>query len=181
MSAKTLNSAQSCPMCKKHHRFRPFEAIKLQANTPRRLARLLQRVAPARLKKQPQPGKWSIAEILHHLADCEIVYGFRSRLILAEEKPRLTPFDQDIWAANLKYAQTDARLSLDTFTSLRRQNVAIMRRLAPADWDRRGDHAEYGPITYRQMVYHFVDHDQGHLAQIARLRGQLQEKKSMRA
>ena len=177
MSRRAVNSTKACPMCKNFHNYQPSQAVQIQAKTPQRLASLVQRMTRGQLKKRPQPGKWSVAEILHHLNDCEIVYGFRTRLILAEQKPRLTPFDQNAWAANLGYATSDPGLALQSFVSVRRQNVAIMRRLTPEDWDRVGDHVEYGPITFRQVIYHLTDHDQNHLAQIARLRERLLSKR----
>lgn len=174
-------TVQQCPMCNKPHEYQPASAVRIQTKTPQRIARLLQGLTPAEIKKRFEPGKWSIAEVLQHLADCEIVYGFRTRLILAEEKPRLTPFDQELWAQNLSYAEHDPRLALQVFSCVRRRNVATMRRMKPADWDRTGDHLEYGLISYRQVIYHLTDHDEGHLAQIARLRGYLKPTKSGRS
>lgn len=170
-------TTQPCPMCKNIHRYSTAKTVQAQAATPQKIARLIQRMTPAQLKKRPGPGKWSISEIIHHLADCEIVFGFRSRLILAEEKPRLIPFDQNAWAANLGYSKGNPRAALETFSVVRRQNVATMRRLKPADWERIGDHAEYGPLSFRHLMVHLTAHDESHVGQIARLREMSRQKK----
>ena len=67
----------------------------------------------------PAPGKWTIRQIVRHLADTEIVVGMRLRQIVAEDKPTLVPFDQDAWAAHVGYSQADAFDSLRRFQSLR--------------------------------------------------------------
>lgn len=144
MPGKPSKSVKPCPICAKPHAYGPSDALQTQSQTPRKITRAIQGMTTAQLKKRPAPGKWSISEILHHLADCEIVYGVRTRLMLAEKKPQLTPFDQDAWAANLGYAKGDPKLALQAFDASRRQNVAILRGIKPADWERVGDHAEYG-------------------------------------
>jgi hypothetical protein len=75
------------------------DAMKLQAATAAKLGRLILRASPAKLRKRPAPGKWSAGEILAHLADCEIVTGWRMRQILGAPGSPIQPFDQDTWAA----------------------------------------------------------------------------------
>src|ERR1700719_2679144 len=89
--------------------------LKIQAETPKKLGRLIQRASSVKLRKKPAPGKWSAAEILAHLADCEIVTGWRMRQILGAPGSPIQPFDQDSWAAAGHYEKRDARKSLAQF------------------------------------------------------------------
>ena len=73
-------------------------ALRVQQTTPGKLAALTRRLSPRQLKQRPAPGKWSIAEILAHLADAELVIGFRMRRILASNGTAIMAFDQDAWA-----------------------------------------------------------------------------------
>src|SRR5262245_20496589 len=53
------------------------------------------------LRRPEAPGKWSVFEVARHLADSEVVMGWRMRLVLAEDRPTITGFDQDAWSARL--------------------------------------------------------------------------------
>src|SRR5579863_2674607 len=94
----------------------PFEVV---AATASRLEQLLGQMGPERADKSPAPGKWSIRQIVAHLADCELVFAHRMRQVLAEENPTLVAFDQEAWARNLDYARRKPKQSLDTFRRLR--------------------------------------------------------------
>jgi len=89
--------------------------LKVQAATAAKLGRLIRRASAAKLRKRPAPGKWSAGEILAHLADCEIVTGWRMRQILGAPGTPIQPFDQDTWAAAGHYEKRDARKSLEQF------------------------------------------------------------------
>ena len=108
--------------------------LKIQADTPRKLGRLIGRASAAKLRKRPAPGKWSAAEILAHLADCEIVMGWRMRQILGAPGTPIQPFDQDAWAAAGHYEKRDARKSLEQFRSAREANLALLKSLSPEQW-----------------------------------------------
>src|SRR5580658_105290 len=84
----------------------PLDVI---SDTPRRLAQLVDTIGPERLEIPPAPGKWSVRDILSHLADGEIAFGFRLRQTLAEDHHLIQPFDQDLWAKG--YSSCDARLA----------------------------------------------------------------------
>ncbi|MBI4467790.1 MAG: DinB family protein [Acidobacteria bacterium] len=173
MPGKTSSSVKPCPICGKPHAYGPAKALQTQSQTPRRIAQTIQGLTTAQLKKRPAPGKWSISEVLHHLADCEIVYGVRTRLMLAERRPSLTPFDQDAWAVNLAYAKGDPKLAFQAFEAARRQNVANLRRISPAAWERTGLHAEYGNLKVIHLIRHLTEHDVSHLAQLAKVKAQI--------
>src|ERR1700686_2483936 len=91
------------------------DPLNVQAATAAKLKRLIQRSPAAKLRKRPAPGKWSAGEILAHLADAEIVTGWRIRQILGAPGSSLQAYDQDAWAAAGFYEKGDARKSLEHF------------------------------------------------------------------
>lgn len=109
---------------------------------------------------------WTPAEVATHLADTEVVSGWRIRQILAENEPDIQPYDQDKWATALHYGERDVNLALEAFVAARRANVEILRLLAENDWERTYVHEEYGRLTLRQKVRHLSDHDLTHQRQI---------------
>ena len=76
---------------------RPVETI--LALTANAIGEYLEVIGARGVNVAPAPGKWSAAEIVSHLADCEMVFGFRLRQTLAEDGPTIQPFDQEKWAA----------------------------------------------------------------------------------
>src|SRR5437868_2855562 len=106
-------------------------ALTVQAATPRRLARLIKGVPPARLRKRPAPGKWSVAEIIAHLADAELVGGFRIRMILGAPGTPITAFDQDVWVTAGHYDKREPRKGVETFRALREANLDLYKTLTP--------------------------------------------------
>ena len=140
--------------------------LRVQAATADRLARLVKGVPAARLKKRPTPQKWSVSDLLSHLADAEIVAAWRLRLVLGANGTPIQAFDQDTWVEALHYSRRDPRESLETFRALRKANLAMLRRLKPAQWDNHGIHSERGVETVTHIVRMFAGHDLNHLAQV---------------
>src|SRR6266853_4809417 len=97
------------------------------------LPRAIEGLSPPQLRQPEQPGKWSIGQILQHLADSELVWAWRVRLILAQDRPRLTGYDQDLWAERLHYDQQDPLEALELFGVVRRANLRLVERASPAD------------------------------------------------
>jgi len=120
------------------------DALKLQAAAPGKLERMLKGVASSKLRKRPAPGKWSVAEIVAHLADSEIARAWRMRMILSAPGTTLQAFDQDQWAVALHYDKRDARESLKQFRALREANLALLETLTPDQWKHFGVHQERG-------------------------------------
>src|SRR5256885_11301094 len=100
----------------------PHDVLEMTAVT---IARLIRNSDTAQLTRAPAPGKWSIRDILCHLADCEITFAFRLRQTIAESHHVIQPFDQDAWAS--PYSKLDARDALDAFTAIRRWNLLFIR------------------------------------------------------
>jgi len=144
-------------------------AAKEQTATPKKLARLIRGRSTAKLRKRPAPGKWSVAEILAHMADCEVVASWRMRQILGAPGTDIQAYDQDAWAAALRYANRDARKSLAHFSALREANLALLKSLAPAQWKQFGVHAERGQESIEHFARLMAGHDVNHTKQIERI------------
>ena len=144
---------------------RPLEAI--LGESAGAIASLLQAIGSARTSAPPAPGKWSPAEIVAHLADCEIAFGFRLRQTLAEENHTIQPFDQDKWAAAYFGITSDEALS--TFTALRKWNLQLITQALPASASRGAVHPERGAMTFLTIVETMAGHDLNHIGQLARI------------
>jgi uncharacterized damage-inducible protein DinB len=138
-------------------------------DTPGALARAVATLTPEKLMTHESDGKWSIAQVMRHLADTDVVWGWRMRLILAQDRPVITGFDQDLWAERLDYAHADPNESLETFVVLRRDNLRLLERATPDDLQRVGVHAERGEESAGYLVRLSAGHDLMHLAQIDRI------------
>ena len=123
-----------------------------------------------KLRRPEADGKWSIVHVLQHLADADIVWAWRMRLILAQERPTLTGYDQDRWAERLHYADADPNEALELFDVLRRANLRLMSRATAADLARVGVHVERGEESLGHLRTLYAGHDLLHLRQIARIR-----------
>jgi hypothetical protein len=145
------------------------DPLKLQAVAPRKLERLLKGVPPSKLRKRPAPGKWSIAEIVAHIADTELVGGFRIRFILGNPGAAIQGFDQDAWVTALHYEKRDVRKSLEQYRVLREANLALLRSLTNEQWKNEGLHSERGPESVETIVRMFAGHDINHMSQIERI------------
>src|ERR1700677_4752406 len=147
---------------------RPVDAI--LASTPDAVAECLKAIGPNRTNLPPAPGKWSAAEIVYHLADCDLVFGFRLRQTLAEDGPTIQPFDQDKWA--LRYAGIPAAEALAAFSQLRNWNLRMIRDALPGAAARKMTHPERGTMTFQTVVETMAGHDLNHLGQLRRIAGQ---------
>jgi hypothetical protein len=142
------------------------------AVTPARIAILIRGLVPRQLAKRPAPGKWSIREILDHLADTEAVMWCRARWIAFEEKPTLVPFDQEKWAAGRAHEKEPLAETLERFRLLRRSQIRLFRAAPKKAFGRTGFHPERGAVTLREQIETLAGHDLNHLAQIQRLAAQ---------
>ena len=115
--------------------------------------------------------------MLQHLADAELVWAYRLRMVLAEDRPAIVGYDQDRWAARLEYDGTNIRDAREQFAALRPSNLRIMRRASEKDMDRVGIHAQRGEQTLRLMMRWWAGHDLVHLRQIDRIRSAVQCRK----
>jgi hypothetical protein len=144
---------------------RPVEAI--LASTIADLDALLKSIGPAKTATRPAPEKWSPAEILCHLADCEIVFSFRLRQTLAEDGPTIQPFDQEKWAVT--YPGIPAAQAFELFSALRRWNLLLLKSALPGAAGRTTTHPGRGAITFQILLETIAGHDLNHLAQVRKL------------
>jgi len=139
-------------------------------STPETLANLIEGIGPARSTVPLAPGKWSAAEIVSHLADCELVFGFRLRQTLAEDSPTIQPFDQEKWA--VRYGGISAAQALEVFKTMRGWNLQLVRNLPPDVYGRKVTHPERGTMTFQTIVETMAGHDLNHLSQLQRIAGE---------
>jgi len=156
------------------------DAIKVQKGTAGRLKKALSGLTPAQLKWRPQPTKWSIAEIVAHLADAEIVASWRMRSVVGENGVSIQPFDQDAWAAAFNYRARDAKRSLEVFRTLRENNLAMLKEIPKDTWDNYGMHLERGKETIAHLARMFAGHDTNHLLQVEGIVKELKKAKKRR-
>jgi uncharacterized damage-inducible protein DinB len=138
-----------------------LDPVAVMAETPRRLEAVVEGMSAAEIEVEPAPGKWSVREILAHLADCEMAFGFRLRQVYSGVR-EIQPFDQDGWARS--YGGYSAGLALATFVALRDWNLAFVNGLSEADKELPGMHPERGEMVLWTVVETIAGHDLHHLA-----------------
>jgi len=145
------------------------EPLAVQAATADRLGQLIKGVSTSELRRRPAPQKWSVSEIIAHLADSEIIVGFRLRFILGSPGARVVNCDQDQWAISGHYDKRDPLKSVELFRVLREANLALLESLNPDQWKQYGTHSERGQESIEQMARMYGGHDINHLQQIERI------------
>jgi hypothetical protein len=155
--------------------------LRVQRSTPQKLAALIKGLDKKRLTRSPAPGKWSIAEILAHLADTELVAGWRMRLILGQNGTPIQAFDQDVWATTFNYRRRDPKVSLHTFKVLRESNLALLKSVSKNLWENYGMHEERGRESVAHLVRMFAGHDLNHIRQIEQIASQSGKRVAKRA
>jgi tRNA-binding protein len=145
------------------------DGLSVLAATPARIGALIAGLTQEDLRWTTSPARWSIAQIVAHLADAEVVGAYRFRMILGAPGTPIQAFDQDDWAREMDYATRDAAASLALFTALRAALLPLVRDLDDEKLDRFGMHAERGKESVRHLIALYAGHDLNHLAQIERL------------
>ena len=138
--------------------------IDILTETPAVLTSAAERIGSDGMGRSYAPGKWNLAQILCHLADCEIAFGFRIRQALVEDPHLVQPFDQEAWAIN--YGELDPRMALGTFTGLRNWNLALLNARAAEIPSRKISHPERGDMTLEEMLELIAGHDMNHRKQV---------------
>lgn len=156
------------------------DAMKVQRATAGKLAKLTRGLSRKQLKWRPGAGKWSIAEILAHLADGEIVDAWRLRLILGSNGAPIAAFDQEAWAKTFQYEKSDPKWSIEIFRILRENNLRMLKAIPKPMWDNYGMHSERGKETIAHIVRMYAGHDTNHLRQIEEIRKLVTAKKKNR-
>jgi uncharacterized damage-inducible protein DinB len=133
------------------------------------MEKAIKRLSKKQLRRRPKPGKWSIAEILAHVADTEVVASWRMRLILGSDGTPIQGFDQDVWAKTFRYEEQDPKQSLKVFRVLRENNLSLLNSVPRKLWENHGLHSERGKETIAHIVRLFAGHDLNHLQQVEKI------------
>ncbi len=146
------------------------DPIAVQSELSASLERAVAGLSDAQLRQPEKPGKWSVIEVVQHLADSEIVYGYRIRMILAGDTPAIEGYNQDAWAQRLRYAEASLPDALAQIRILRGRSLHLLRGLRPDEWERAGMHSERGRESVRHITKLLAAHDLVHLRQIQRIK-----------
>ncbi len=137
--------------------------------TPIILEKLLLSASEETLHWKPSAERWSVSEVLAHLAETELMFRERTRKMLEEESPELPAYDQNAAYAAGSYSRCRARENLKKFCHERDRSLSWLRYLPAAAIARAGRHAELGRITVGELMHEWAFHDLGHIRQIAEL------------
>jgi hypothetical protein len=141
----------------------------VQVGTPEAWRALVSNEGKGTGYARPAPAEWSAIECLAHAVDAEVVMSARYRWILAQDRPPLIGYDQDLWVSRLHPGNnTDPEELLQLFTPLRFANVALWANASEQDRARVGIHAERGPESFDLCFRMIAGHDRFHLAQARR-------------
>lgn len=151
------------------------EPLAVLRELPEALRTAVEGLGAAQLARPEAPGKWSILHVLEHLTDQETVVAYRIRSVIAEDEPALRGYDQDRWAARLRYGVAPAATLLGELETLRWRNLRLLDSLDAAEFERIGQHSERGPESVRRICLLTASHDLVHRRQIARIRTRLEQ------
>ena len=164
----------------KQHAFRYTEAVlellgerdplEVMSGHAAWLKKAIKGLSTEQLRTRETPRKWSILEVLGHLADTEVVYRYRMRMIVAEPGCRIVGYDQDAWAKRLKYQEQDPALVMKEIEAVRGATLRWLRSLSETELDRAGEHDERGEESVRHIMKMVAGHDLLHRKQIERIR-----------
>ncbi len=140
--------------------------ISLYAGQARELSKLVEGLSSEDAVRRPDESRWSIVEIAGHLADAELLASVRIRRILTQDRPRLSGYEQNVWADMLGYRNRKIRDVVERFVVLRKANAELVQNLENPFWEYFGQHDEYGVMTLRQWIEDYLSHTARHLDQI---------------
>jgi DinB family protein len=139
--------------------------------SPKEIAAAVSGLSEQILRYKPSPDQWCVLEILGHLADVEIVYGYRLRQMLADTKPVIAPLDQDAWARNLNYLDSPPSELVAFYGLGRHHNLRLLRNLKASDLSKSAFHPEMQQeMTVADLVERMGGHGATHLQQIEKLK-----------
>ncbi|HEV2298407.1 MAG TPA: DinB family protein [Candidatus Acidoferrales bacterium] len=138
--------------------------------TPIIIEKLVSLATEDQLAWKPAMDRWSISEVLAHLADAEVAaFRERIRMMMEQDTPKLEAYDQNAQYAAGKYTGGKAREHLKTFCHERDRSLSMLRYLPENVFTRKGVHSTIGPITVGQLMNEWAFHDLGHIRQITEL------------
>ena len=120
-------------------------------------------------------GKWSVRQIVSHVADAEAVAAMRLRQIIAEENPTMIAWDQNAWTERLDYDKRKMSSVLEIFRVLRASNYELIKDLPESAYARTGMHSERGRISLLELVTGMAEHAENHATQLRGVRAAYKE------
>ncbi len=144
------------------------EPLEILKTTVQRIETLLNGASTERLQEK-EDGKWSVAEILAHYTEGEIVFSYRIRMILSSNAVSIQAYDQDIFMKNAAYLIAKPAMALALFRNLRKTNLELLNSLRPEQWENYGVHSERGKESISDLVRMYAGHDLNHLKQMERI------------
>ena len=135
---------------------------------PTQLERLVVKLKDGQLDQPYAEGKWTVRQVVHHLADAHLNGYNRMRLILTEVNPILKPYDQEAYA-QLPDSLLPVAPSLAILTGLHERWVTLLEALPESAWSRAGIHLENGKMALDDLLAGYARHGVTHLQQIAGL------------
>lgn len=145
------------------------DPVEVLGQTARELNSLMKGRNPEVLQRNPEPGKWSVTQIVTHMAEAEIAVSWRYRQILERSGSEIIAYDQDLWERLGDYAHADATASLELFRLMRERNLKVLERLTPQQWEMYGMHSERGKESVRHLARMMAGHDVNHLQQVQKI------------
>lgn len=124
------------------------------------------------------PGKWSVRQIVAHVADAEVVTAHRVRQVVAEDNPTLVAYDQEAWARNLDYDRRKPAASLETFRRARAETYELIKELPDSAFERTGNHTVRGQVTLRSLLELFTEHAEKHARQVQAIREEYKQQRA---
>lgn len=130
------------------------------------------------LDYSPQPGAWTVRQIVCHLADAEIVGADRFRRVIAEENPTIIAYDEKAWAEKLDYHRRKLSQAIETFRRVRAENYELLKELPPETYQRKGTHNQRGELSLYDLLRIYAEHSESHAKQIQNVRQQYKASKA---
>jgi len=127
---------------------------------------------------KPAPNKWSVHEIIIHMADSEVNSFSRARKIICEPGSTIMAYDQDTWAIKTKYYNQSTNDALELFKILRRMTYNIIKNLPESIWNNEFVHPERGKLTLDDWLNIYEGHVDVHVNQMKRNLNELQKSKN---
>lgn len=146
------------------------DPLQVLREMPAAVHSVLSGLNPIQILTPEAPGKWSMGQVVQHLADSDTVGAFRFRMVIAQDRPSLPGYDQDLWVERLHRNDTDIDAAVAEFTAARRASIRLLERTVPEDWKRVAVHSERGEESLLHLVRMHAGHDVVHLRQLQRIR-----------
>lgn len=135
----------------------------------RRVGRLLSEPG-LKWRRHRTGDAWSLTEVVCHLRDVEReVHQARLESLIGQAEAFLPGAVADDWVQEREYKEQDGPEALASFLTARRETLRLLNGLDEEMWERRGQHAFFGPTSIHELVYLIVRHDQAHWEQITAL------------